>query len=132
MSVIPMSRTMKNCIVAFKRVRVARFNLSETALVDLMAEALKGAEIAYAREVKLGPRCRVDLAVEDGDLLVGIEAKKGRPDAASTEAQVARYAATGKLSGVVMIAERAFDMPSEMSGIPCIALSLHSLFGIAL
>jgi hypothetical protein len=119
---------------ALKRMRVVRVGLLESQLVDLMAEELERSGLAFTREVRLGPGCRIDMTVpvEGSSMAVGIEAKKSRPNAMSAAAQVARYAATGRLTAVVFVAERAFDLPEEMSGIPVRAVSLQASMGIAL
>jgi len=131
--VIPQPAVMARALAALRRVRPTKFGLSEAALVDLMETALRADGLEPRREVRLAPRCRVDLALPDGDLLlIGIEAKRGRPEATPTTAQVVRYAESGKLSGVILVAERAFDLPPMIGGIPVAALGLHSSFGISL
>ena len=125
---------MARAIRAIRRLRVTRVGLLEAALVDLVAAELDLDGLAYRREERLGPRCRVDLAipVASSGLLVGIEAKKGRPHGPSAMAQVARYASTGKLAGIIFFAERAMDLEPEMHGIPVAGVSLQSAFGISL
>lgn len=127
-------RMLASVVLALRRLRVVRVGLLESVLVDMMAAELDRDGISYQREVVLAPRCRIDLVVPiaGSDLLLGIEAKKGRPNATSAAAQVARYAATGKLAAIVFVAERTFDLPSEMSGIPVRTVSLQAAMGIAL
>ena len=125
---------LEKVVSALRSLRVVRVGLLEGQLVDLMADALAAAGLEFTREVRLAPGSRIDLCVRCGSTgpAIGVEAKKGRPGAASAAAQVARYAATGRLSAVVFVAERAFDLPLEMSGIPVRAVSLQSSMGIAL
>lgn len=124
---------MATVCAALRRVRVDRVGELESVLVDAMARQLAAAGIPYRREVVLAPRSRIDLAVPTPDgRLVGVEAKKGRPRAASAAAQVSRYALTGRLAGVVFVAERAFDLPAEIDGVPVAVVSLHASMGIAL
>jgi hypothetical protein len=118
---------------ALRRIRVVRVGLLEERLVDLMCGELTRDGIAHEREVTLAAGCRIDVAVPSADgLLIGIEAKKGRPRAASAEAQVARYAMTGRLAAIIFVAERAFDLPDVLWGVPVATVSLQSAMGIAL
>lgn len=123
---------MQQVVAALKHVRIVQAGLSEQALVDLMVQELDRAGLVYRREQALGARSRIDIVVPDGDLLVGIEAKRRRPNETTVKAQVLRYAKTGKLSGIVFVAERAFDLPPEIAGIPVASVSLHANHGISL
>jgi hypothetical protein len=119
---------------ALRRIRLIRVGLLEERLVDLICGELDKAGIAHEREVVLAPGCRIDIAVPtSGDgRIVGIEAKKGRPRASSAEAQVARYARTGRLAAIVFVAERTFDLPRRLAGVPVATVSLQAAMGIAL
>lgn len=124
---------MAAAVAALRGLRLVRVGLLEARLVDAMEDALKAAGLEPVREVVLGRGCRIDLALPTrGGLLIGIEAKRSRPNAARTSAQLARYAATGRLCGIVFVAERAFDLPPSTCGIPAAAVSLQAGFGVAL
>lgn len=129
----PLPPVMEAVISAIRGLRYTRVGLIEARLVDMVEEALIRAGMETLREERLGTGCRIDLAVRAADgLLLGIEAKRGRPNAARATAQVARYAATGRLCGIVFVAERAFYLPPEAAGVPIAAVSLQASFGIAL
>lgn len=124
---------LERVVASLRRVRVVRQGQLECGLVDAMAERLQRDGLSLRREVRLAPGCRIDLLVGgDGESLIGIEAKKGRPNATAVAAQLGRYAATGKLSAIVFVAERAFDLPRWLDGIPVRTVSLAAGMGIAL
>ena len=131
---VAMPVEMAAAMRAIRRLRVTKVGLLEAALVDLVAAELDLDRIPYRREERLAPRCRVDIAIPaaSSGLLVGIEAKRGRPHGPSATAQVERYAATGKLAGIVFLAERTMDLPAEIHGIPVATISLQSAWGLAL
>ena len=119
---------------ALRGIRNERVGLLEEKLVDMMSEALGARGIPHDREVPLAPGCRIDLTVPlpGTEKVIGIEAKKGRPRASSVEAQVTRYANTGRLAAIIFVAERTFDLPEAIAGIPVHAVSLDAALGIAL
>lgn len=129
-----LATTLDATVAALSTLRISLAGLSETALVDRMSDALTAAGIGHHREVRLAPRCRIDLAVPvpGAQSCIGIEAKKGRPRAPDAAAQVERYAATGRVDALIFVAERAFDLPETLSGIPIRTVSLNTLMGIAL
>jgi hypothetical protein len=125
--------TLARVVAALGRLRVVKVGLLESSLVDDMAAALEAEGLPVEREVRLAPRCRVDLAVPMPDgRLVGIEAKKNRPSATKAAAQVERYVRTGRLCAAVLVAERAPDLPAAIDGTPVAAVSLSAAFGISL
>lgn len=129
----PRPPEMDAAVAALRGLRFSRVGLLEAQLVDLLEAALERAGLSPSREVALAPGCRIDLALPAASgLLIGIEAKRGRPGVAAAAAQVTRYARTGRLGGLVFVAERAFDLPSTLGGVPVSAVSLQASFGIAL
>ena len=127
------SPEMSSVISGLRRVRVGRIGMVEQNLVDLMADALKACGYVVDREVRLAPKCRIDIVVSfANDIKIGVEAKRGRPNKTSATAQVRRYAETSRLSGIVFVAERAFDMPDMIADIPVAVVSLYAGMGISL
>lgn len=126
--------TLAATLAALSTLRIALAGQPESALVDRMSDALTAADLPHSREVRIAPRCRIDLLVPvpGAQACIGIEAKKGRPRAPETAAQVERYADTKRVAALIFVAERAFDLPETLSGIPIRTVSLNTLMGIAL
>jgi hypothetical protein len=99
----------------------------ECGVADEVASALEHAGIPYRREVRLGPRMRIDgIAFED----VGVEIKAGKPNATKLGAQLRRYAESGRIKAIVVIVQRnTFTVPDV--GIPTRYVSLSALHGVA-
>lgn len=100
----------------------------EYDLHRLVMGALDEAGLSYAHEVKLGPRCRIDLMCGS----VGIEIKRGRPERGRLMAQLTRYAQSPEIAALVVVAERRVDLPRRVAGKPVKLLCLNRLWGIAL
>jgi hypothetical protein len=124
--------SMALTISALKRLRIVRCGLSEAELVDAACAELERAGLAFTREVRLGAGCRIDITVGEPAVMIGVEAKKGRPRLPQAVAQVHKYAATGRLAGIIFFAERSIDLPEEIDGIPVASVSLMASLGIAL
>ena len=100
----------------------------EYDLHRLVMDALATAGIPYAHEVKLAPRCRIDLMCGR----VGIEIKRGKPEPKRILQQLARYAACEGVDGLILVAERTVAVPRTMQGKPVRVICLNRLWGIAL
>lgn len=100
----------------------------EYDLHRLVMNALDNAGIPYAHEVKLAPRCRIDLMCGR----VGIEVKRGKPEPKRIIQQLARYAACEGVDGLILVAERTVAVPHTMNGKPVRVICLNRLWGIAL
>ena len=100
----------------------------EYDLHRLVMNALENAGIPYAHEVKLGPRCRIDLMCGR----VGIEVKRGKPEPKRIRQQLSRYAACEGVDGLILVAERTVAVPHAMNGKPVRVICLNRLWGIAL
>ena len=100
----------------------------EYDLHALVAEALGGAGLAFRHEAVLGPRCRIDFLCGG----VGIEVKRGKPERARLTAQLRRYAATGALTGLIVVSESYVRVPPSLDGVPVRLICLNRLWGIAL
>jgi hypothetical protein len=93
-----------------------RFTWSdEEQLAGQLAEILTAAGIMVRREVRLAPRCRIDLLTGR----VGIEVKvAGTAEAVARQLQ--RYAATGTVDELVLATTRAAHrgVPAVLGGVP--------------
>lgn len=106
----------------------APFCPGEYDLHALVASALREAGIAFLHEERLAQRCRIDFLSGT----VGIEVKKGKPVRRQLINQLERYAASPRIDTLVVVVERTADLPGEISGKPCVTLSINRLWGIAL
>ena len=100
----------------------------EYDLHRLVMDALDAASIPWEHEVKLGPRCRIDLMCGS----VGIEIKRGKPEPARIRSQLARYAACGQVESLILVTERTVPVPHAIAGKPVRMICLNRLWGIAL
>ena len=100
----------------------------EYDLHRLVMNALDDAGIPYAHEVKLAPRCRIDLMCGR----IGIEIKRGKPEPKRILQQLARYAACEGVDGLILVAERTVAVPHRLGGKPVRVICLNRLWGIAL
>lgn len=118
---------MDEIIEALSALR-APIQQGEYDLHRLVMDALDKAGLSYGHEVKLGPRCRIDLMCGG----VGIEIKRGRPERGRLWAQLARYAQSPEVAALLVVAERRVDVPRRVAGKPVRLLCLNQLWGIAL
>ena len=100
----------------------------EYDLHALVAESLQKADIAFLHEAALGSRARIDFLCGK----IGVEVKRGRPNKAVLEKQLLRYLQSDRLDGIVVVVERAANLPKMLLGKPVAVISLHSLWGIAM
>lgn len=100
----------------------------EYDLHRLVMDALDKAAIPWAHEVKLAPRCRIDLMCGS----VGVEIKRGKPEPARIRAQLARYAACEQVQALILVTERTVPVPHTIGGKPVKVICLNRLWGIAL
>ena len=89
--------------------------------------SLSAAGLSPRHEVRLGPRCRIDVMCGS----IGIEIKKSRPQRAALLRQLARYAACDQVAQLVVIAPRG-DLPRTVCGKRVTMLGLERLWGISL
>lgn len=101
----------------------------EYDIYALIAAELEKAGLPYQREVTIAPRARVDFLLENG---TAIEVKKGKPQPRQWQSQLIRYAQSERVSALLLVAERSCTLPDRLCGKPCRALSLTSLWGLAL
>ena len=100
----------------------------EYDLHRLVMDALERAAIPYAHEVRLAPRCRIDLMCGRG----GSEGKRGAGDKAGVMRQLTRYAACEQVQSLILVTEKTVPVPRMLCGKPVRLLCLNRLWGIAL
>lgn len=101
----------------------------EYALQREVAHALDAAGIPYQKECVLGPRNRIDFLCEGG---VGIEIKRGKPNAKLVRTQAQRYCGCEQVQSIIIVVERSLRMPARIGGKPVAVLGLNALWGVAL
>lgn len=74
----------------------------EYDLHRLVEDALTAAGIPWEHEVRLAPRCRIDLMCGG----TGIEIKRGKPVRSQLLAQLDRYAACPRVTSLLVVVER--------------------------
>ena len=100
----------------------------EYDLHRLVMDALDAAGIPWEHEVRLAPRCRIDLMCGS----VGIEIKRGKPEPARIRSQLAKYAACTQVEALILVTERTVPIPHTIGGKPVRMICLNRLWGIAL
>ncbi len=102
----------------------------ETDLHDVVARCLRRAGIPFVREASLGPADRVDFLADGG---VGIECKKGRPNATRLAAQLARYGGHDRVRWMVVVLPWKRHVPQDpaVEGKPVSYVGLNELWGVA-
>jgi len=104
------------------------FALYETDLHQMVAKRLTDAGLVFVHEARLGPGCRIDYLVGQ----IGIEIKKGKPDAAQLKRQLMRYAACEGIDALIVISPRSAALPRSVLGKPVVGIVLNQLWGVAL
>lgn len=100
----------------------------EYDLHRLVMDALDAASLPFEHEVRLAPRCRIDLMCGS----VGIEIKRGKVEKGRILAQLTRYAACEQITGLILVTERTVPVPKQIGGKPVHLICLNRLWGIAL
>lgn len=101
----------------------------EWELHRLIADALDAGGIAYQKEARLAPRCRVDFLCPGG---VALEVKRGKPSRAALLQQLHRYAVCDRVSAILLVVERSANLPGRIGDKPCEVFGLNRLWGVAL
>ena len=118
---------MEHIIEAISALR-APLQQGEYDLHRLVMDALDAGGIPWAHEVKLGPRCRIDLMCGS----VGIEIKRGKVERARILEQLRKYADCGQVQGLILVTEKTMPVPHTINGKPVRLICLNRLWGIAL
>ena len=100
----------------------------EYDLHRLVAEALKAAGLPCIHEYRLAPRRRLDFFIGG----VGVEIKKGRPNARELLKQVERYLACDELREIIVVTQKDTPLPARVLGKRVTCISLNRLWGVAL
>lgn len=100
----------------------------EMDLHRALAQAFEAAQLPYRHEYALAPRRRIDFFI-DG---VGVEVKKGRPNASALRSQIARYLESEQLREIVVVTQREVPLPASVLGKRVTGVSLNRLWGVAL
>ena len=117
---------MEGVIRALSTLRTAMAQ-DEDALHALIARVLQENEIPFVHEAPLAPRCRIDFLCGR----TGIEVKRGRPNSQTLRKQAEKYLASPLLDDLVVVTERAANLPGRLAGKPVTVLSLNGLWGVA-
>ena len=101
---------------------------AEEQLHEQVICALTQAGLDAQHEVRLAPRCRIDVLCGQ----IGIEIKKNRPQRAALMRQLARYAACPQVRELVVVAPHGVDLPAQLGGKRVTMMGLERLWGICL
>ena len=118
---------MQHIIDAISALR-APLQQGEYDLHRLVMDALDAKGIPWEHEVKLAPRCRIDLMCGG----VGIEVKRGKVDKARLLTQLRKYADCDQVEGLMLVTEKNVALPHTIHGKPVRLICLNRLWGIAL
>ena len=118
---------MERIIEAISALR-APLQQGEYDLHRLVMDALDAAALPWEHEVKLAPRCRIDLMCGS----VGIEIKRGKVEKARILEQLRKYADCPQVQGLILVTEKAVPVPHAIGGKPIRLICLNRLWGIAL
>ena len=118
---------MQHIIEAISTLR-APLQQGECDLHRLVMDALDAAFIPWEHEVKLAPRCRIDLMCGG----VGIEIKRGQVDKARLLLQLRKYADCEQVEALILVTEKTVALPRTIHGKPVRLVCLNRLWGIAL
>ena len=118
---------MERIIEAISQLR-APLQQGEYDLHRLVMDVLDEGGIPWEHEVRLAPRCRIDLMCGG----VGIEIKRGAVDKARILEQLRRYAACERVEGLILVTEKTVPVPHTIGGKPVRLICLNRLWGIAL
>jgi len=119
---------LNDTLSALRALRISGVTLEEE-IYSHISNALNAADIAYSREVRLAPGCRVDYLLPEGII---IEVKKGKPNRTALLSQLERYAGLDEVSHLIVIVQRGVSLPQKICTKPCSSLILDRQWGIAL
>ena len=118
---------MERIIDAISALR-APLQQGEYDLHRLVMDALDAGGIPWEHEVRLGPRCRIDLMCGS----VGIEIKRGKVEKGRLLTQLRKYAVCDQVQGLILVTEKTVALPHTIYGKPVKLVCLNRLWGIAL
>lgn len=100
----------------------------EYEIHHMISEILTKSRIEFIHEYRLAPGRRIDFRCGR----VGIEVKKGRPEAKVLQKQLERYLESSDIDTVIVVMQQQCRLPSAILGKPVYLLSLNRLWGVAL
>lgn len=104
------------------------FALYESDLHRAVETCLTRAGLSCLHEARIGNGCRIDYLVGS----IGVEIKKGKPDATALRMQLMRYAACESIDALVVVSQRTVCVPQTVLGKPVRLIVLSQLWGVAL
>lgn len=104
------------------------FALYENDIHRRVLECLAQAGLQVVHEAPIGKGCRIDCLIGN----VGVEIKKGKPNAAALARQLRRYAACDGVEALVVVTQHAVRLPDQVLGKPVRGIALNQLWGVAL
>lgn len=115
---------------SLQRLRVHTVN-SEHDLHRAIGAQFVVDHISFSREVRLGPRNRVDFLILGG---IAVEVKKGKPNSGDVSAQIERYCRFDTVQVLILVVERNVfaHLDQSTNGKPVHYVALNKLWGIAL
>lgn len=93
---------------------------TELALQDALEEWLNSSGMPFEREVRMGPKDRIDFMVAD---TIGIEVKTRHPRR-QIYRQLERYCEGDRLTGLVLVTGTYLGLPDQIHGVPLFLVSL--------
>lgn len=121
---VPIQRLLR----VLRQVRVEKVGLAEEALHQVISDHLTAARMIHLREHRFSKGCRADFWLERG---IVIEVKKRRPVKADLVAQIERYASCDQVRHIVVMLERAIDVPVALGAVSVHVVSMNAAWGIA-
>ena len=94
----------------------------------LVEDVLLQTGFELKHEARISPGCRIDFLCGD----IGIEVKKGKPAPAALKKQLEKYAASGRVRALLIIAPGDLRMPRSVGGVPVVCVALSRMWGVAL
>lgn len=104
------------------------FAMYEADIHAMVGACLMAHGLVYTHEARLGAGCRIDYLVGD----VGVEIKKGKPNARLLRGQLARYAGSEQVGALVVVSWQSVAVPARIGGKPVHMLALGKLWGVSL
>jgi hypothetical protein len=104
------------------------FAFYEADLHRLIGDRLVECGFTFQHEAKLGNGCRIDYLIGD----VGVEIKRGKPVMSTLRGQIARYAQSERIAGLIVVTWQSVRLPASIGGKPVYPLALAKLWGVSL
>ena len=100
----------------------------EYEIHDMISAAFRAAGVDFVHEYRLAPGRRIDFMAGR----IGIEVKKGRPQAAVLMRQLERYLESEEIGAMIVVLQKPCRLPDRIKEKPIYVLSLNRLWGVAL